>query len=84
MKAKVKLALPGFAGNMDDMVIYYNSKLNKLITKRKGKLVMYPITILPKKFMLLPVGLTCLLITKRIVTSISMRTIPKIDEKEKQ
>jgi len=36
MKATVKLALPGFAGNMDDVVIYYNSKLNKVITRRKG------------------------------------------------
>ena len=35
MKAKVKLALPGFAGQMDDMIIYYNSKLNKLIARRK-------------------------------------------------
>ncbi|HPH72370.1 MAG TPA: hypothetical protein PK928_07765 [Candidatus Cloacimonas sp.] len=36
MKATVKLALPGYTGNMDDMVIYYNSKLNKLIARRKG------------------------------------------------
>lgn len=36
MKATVKLALPCFAGNMDDVVIYYNSKLNKVITRRKG------------------------------------------------
>ena len=36
MKATVKLALPGFTGNMDDLVIYYNSKLNKLIAKKKG------------------------------------------------
>ncbi len=28
MKATVKFALPGFAGNMDDVVIYYDSKLN--------------------------------------------------------
>ncbi|MCB5271691.1 MAG: hypothetical protein LHW56_07580 [Candidatus Cloacimonetes bacterium] len=35
MKAKVKLALPGFAGNMDDMVIYYNSQLNCLIARKK-------------------------------------------------
>ena len=35
MKATVKLALPGFAGNMDDMVSYYNSKLNKLIARKK-------------------------------------------------
>ena len=36
MKATVKLALPGYTGNMDDLVIYYNSKLNKLIARRKG------------------------------------------------
>ena len=36
MKATVKFALPGFTGNMDDVVIYYNSKLNKLIAKKKG------------------------------------------------
>ena len=35
MKAKVKLALPGFTGNMDDMVIYYNSQLNCLIARKK-------------------------------------------------
>jgi len=35
MKAKVKLALPGYAGNMDDMVIYYNSTLNCLIARKK-------------------------------------------------
>jgi hypothetical protein len=35
MKAKVKLALPGFAGNMDDMVIYFNSRLNCLVARRK-------------------------------------------------
>jgi len=34
MKASVKLALPGFTGKMDDMVIYYNSTLNKLIARR--------------------------------------------------
>lgn len=35
MKAKVKLALPGFAGNMNDLVIYYNRQLDKLIARRK-------------------------------------------------
>lgn len=35
MKASVKLMLPGFTGNMDDVVIYYNSKLNKFIARRK-------------------------------------------------
>ena len=34
MKASVKLALPGFTGKMDDMVIYYNSTLNKLIARK--------------------------------------------------
>jgi len=27
--------LPGFTGNMDDVVIYYNAKLNKYIARRK-------------------------------------------------
>ena len=35
MKAKLKVLLPGFTGNMDDVVIYYNSKLNKYIARRK-------------------------------------------------
>ncbi|MDD2230052.1 MAG: hypothetical protein PHY48_11630 [Candidatus Cloacimonetes bacterium] len=35
MKAQVKLMLPGFAGNMDDVVIYYNAHLNKYIARRK-------------------------------------------------
>ena len=35
MKARVKLMLPGFAGNMDDVVIYYNAHLNKYIARRK-------------------------------------------------
>lgn len=35
MKARVKLALPGYTGNMDDMVIYYNSVLNCLIARKK-------------------------------------------------
>jgi len=35
MKAKVKIALPGYTGNMDDMVIYYNSTLNCLIARKK-------------------------------------------------
>lgn len=29
--------LPGFTGNMDDVVIYYNSKLGKMIARRKVK-----------------------------------------------
>jgi len=37
MKAKLKVLLPGFTGNMDDVVIYYNSKLNKYIVRRKVK-----------------------------------------------
>lgn len=37
MKAKLKVLLPGFTGNMDDVVIYYNSKLNKYIARRKVK-----------------------------------------------
>ncbi|HQH50005.1 MAG TPA: hypothetical protein PLA08_01205 [Candidatus Cloacimonadota bacterium] len=35
MKAKLKVLLPGFTGNMDDVVIYYNSRLNKYIARRK-------------------------------------------------
>ena len=35
MKAYVKLTLPGFTGNMDDVVIYYNSHLNKYIARKK-------------------------------------------------
>lgn len=35
MKAKLKITLPGFTGNMDDVVIYYNSKLNTYIARRK-------------------------------------------------
>lgn len=35
MKAKIKVLLPGFAGNMDDVVIYYNAHLNKYIARRK-------------------------------------------------
>lgn len=35
MKAKLKVLLPGFTGNMDDVVICYNSKLNKYIAQRK-------------------------------------------------
>jgi len=35
MKAKVKLMLPGFTGNMDDVVIYYNAHLNKYIARKK-------------------------------------------------
>lgn len=37
MKARLKVLLPGFTGNMDDVVIYYNSKLNKYIARRKVK-----------------------------------------------
>jgi hypothetical protein len=37
MKAKLKVLLPGFTGNMDDVVIYYNSKLGKYIARRKVK-----------------------------------------------
>jgi hypothetical protein len=37
MKAKVKLALPGYTGKMDDMVIYFNSKLNCLVSRRYVK-----------------------------------------------
>ncbi|GAB1468734.1 hypothetical protein MASR2M64_14830 [Candidatus Cloacimonadota bacterium] len=37
MKATLKVMLPGFTGNMDDVVIYYNSKLNKYIARRKVK-----------------------------------------------
>lgn len=35
MKAKLKIMLPGFTGNMNDVVIYYNARLNKYITRRK-------------------------------------------------
>lgn len=35
MKAKLKIMLPGFTGNMNDVVVYYNSHLNKYITRRK-------------------------------------------------
>lgn len=35
MKAYVKIALPGYTGNTDDMVIYYNSTLNCLIARKK-------------------------------------------------
>ncbi len=37
MKAKLKVLLPGFTGNMDDVVIYYNAKLNKYIARKKVK-----------------------------------------------
>lgn len=37
MKAKLKVLLPGFTGNMDDVVIYYNSKLGKYIARKKVK-----------------------------------------------
>lgn len=35
MKASIKVLLPGFTGNMDDVVIYYNAQLNKYIARRK-------------------------------------------------
>ena len=35
MKAYVKLTLPGFTGNMDDVVRYYNSHLNNYIVRKK-------------------------------------------------
>jgi len=37
LKAKLKVLLPGFTGNMDDVVVYYNSKLNKYIARKKVK-----------------------------------------------
>jgi hypothetical protein len=37
MKAKLKVLLPGFTGNMDDVVIYYNARLNKYIARKKVK-----------------------------------------------
>jgi hypothetical protein len=37
MKAKLKIMLPGFTGNMNDVVIYYNSQLNKYIARKKVK-----------------------------------------------
>lgn len=37
MKAKLKVLLPGFTGTMDDVVIYYSSKLNKYIVRKKVK-----------------------------------------------
>lgn len=37
MKAKLKVLLPGFTGNMDDVVVYYNSKLNKYIARKEVK-----------------------------------------------
>lgn len=35
MKATVKALLPGYTGNMDDVVIYFNSKLNMMIARKK-------------------------------------------------
>ncbi len=35
MIATLKVMLPGFTGNMDDVVIYYNSKINKYVIRRK-------------------------------------------------
>lgn len=37
MKAKLKVLLPGFAGNMDYVVIYNNARLNKYIARTKVK-----------------------------------------------
>lgn len=37
MKAKLKVMLPGFTGNMDDVVINYNAKLNRVIARKKVK-----------------------------------------------
>jgi hypothetical protein len=37
MKAKLKVLLPGFTGNMNDVEIYYNAKLNKYIARQKVK-----------------------------------------------
>lgn len=42
MKAKLKIMLPGFTGNMNDVVVYYNSHLNKYITRRKVKPTFVP------------------------------------------
>jgi hypothetical protein len=49
MKAKLKVLLPGFTGNMDDVVIYYNSKLNKYIAHRKVKPKFTPVHSLTQK-----------------------------------
>jgi len=35
MKARVKMMLPGFTGNMDDVVVYYNAHLGKYIARKK-------------------------------------------------
>jgi hypothetical protein len=35
MKAMVRIPLPGFTGGMEDIVIYYNSQLNRMIARRK-------------------------------------------------
>ncbi len=42
MKATVKLALPGYAGKMDDLVIYFNPMLNKLIARKWVKPAVTP------------------------------------------
>ncbi len=49
MKAKLKVLLPGFTGNMDDVVIYYNAKLNKYIARRKAKPTYTPDNTIIKK-----------------------------------
>ena len=38
MKLKIKDVFAGFSGNMDDMVIYYNSNLQCLIARKKPKI----------------------------------------------
>lgn len=35
MKATIKAMMPGFTGNMDDVVLYYNARLNTMIARRK-------------------------------------------------
>jgi len=37
MKAKVKMAIPGYTGKLDDIVIYFNSKLNCTIVRKRVK-----------------------------------------------
>jgi len=42
MKAKVKVMLPGFTGNMDDLVIYRNRSGNKLFARKYVKIENHP------------------------------------------
>jgi len=35
MKAKVKMAIPGYTGKLDDIVIYFNSKLNCTVVRKR-------------------------------------------------